>query len=87
MEEEKKRKREIVILNLTILLLSAALIVQVLFGREGTLRKKSEGSHREVLIEEAARYRGADSSYVDNDTVFFYKNKEFMGKAVFVTLE
>lgn len=40
MEEGKKRKREIVLLSITIVLASAALIVQVLFGKEGLLRKK-----------------------------------------------
>lgn len=86
MEEGKKRKREIVLLSITIVLASAALIVQVLFGKEGLLRKNSE-SIRDVLIEEAAKNRGADSIHVDGDTAWLYKNKVFIGTAVFETVE
>lgn len=86
MEEGKKRKRESVLLSITIVLVSAALIVQVLFGKEGLLRKNSE-SIRDVLIEEAAKNRGADSIYVEGDTAWLYKNKVFIGTAVFETVE
>lgn len=86
MEEGKKRKREIVLLSITIVLASAALIVQVLFGKEGLLRKNSE-SIRDVLIEEASKNRNADSIYVDGDTAWLYKNKVFIGTAVFETVE
>ncbi len=75
MEEEKKRKREIIILKLTIVILSVALLVQVLFGREGLLRKSSEVI-RAVSIEKAANDRGADSVYVKGDTVWLYKDKD-----------
>lgn len=86
MEEGKKRKREIVLLSITIVLASAALIVQVLFGKEGLLRKNSE-SIRDVLIEEASKNRNADSIYVEGDTAWLYKNKVFIGTAVFETVE
>lgn len=86
MEEGKKRKREIVLLSITIVLASAALIVQVLFGKEGLLRKKSE-SIRDVFIEEASKNRNADSIYVEGDTAWLYKNKVFIGTAVFETVE
>lgn len=86
MEEGKKRKREIVLLSITIVLASAALIVQVLFGKEGLLRKNSE-SIRDVLIEEASKNRNADSIYVDGDSAWLYKNKVFIGTAVFETVE
>lgn len=86
MEEEKKRKREIVLLSITIVLASAALIVQVLFGKEGLLRKNSE-SIRDVFIEEASKNRNADSIYVEGDTAWLYKNKVFIGTAVFETVE
>lgn len=86
MEEEKKRKREIVLLSITIVLASAALIVQVLFGREGLLRKSSEVI-RAVSIEKVANDRGADSVYVKGDTVWLYKDKEFIGTAVFEIVE
>lgn len=86
MEEGKKRKREIVLLSITIVLASAALIVQVLFGKEGLLRKNSE-SIRDVLIEEASKNRNADSIYIEGDTAWLYKNKEFIGTAVFETVE
>lgn len=86
MEEGKKRKREIVLLSITIVLASAALIVQVLFGKEGLLRKNSE-SIRDVLIEEASKNRDADSIYVEGDTAWLYKNKVFIGTAVFETVE
>ncbi|GEM_PF-6436764 len=86
MEEGKKRKREIVLLSITIVLASAALIVQVLFGKEGLLRKNSE-SIRDVLIEEASKNRNADSIYVEEDTAWLYKNKVFIGTAVFETVE
>lgn len=86
MEEGKKRKREIVLLSITIVLASAALIVQVLFGKEELLRKNSE-SIRDVLIEEASKNRDADSIYVEGDTAWLYKNKVFIGTAVFETVE
>lgn len=86
MEEGKKRKREIVLLSITIVLASAALIVQVLFGKEGLLRKNSE-SIRDVLIEEASKNRNADSIYIEGDTAWLYKNKVFIGTAVFETVE
>ena len=86
MEEGKKRKREIVLLSITIVLASAALIVQVLFGKEGLLRKNSEFI-RDVLIEEASKNRNADSIYIDGDTAWLYKNKVFIGTAVFETVE
>lgn len=86
MEEEKKRKREIIILKLTIVILSAALLVQVLFGREGLLRKSSEVI-RALSVEKAANDRGADSVYVKGDTVWLYKDKEFIGTAVFEIIE
>lgn len=86
MEEGKKRKREIVLLSITIVLASAVLIVQVLFGKEGLLRKNSE-SIRDVLIEEASKNRNADSIYVEGDTAWLYKNKVFIGTAVFETVE
>lgn len=86
MEEGKKRKREIVLLSITIVLASVALIVQVLFGKEGLLRKNSE-SIRDVLIEEASKNRDADSIYIEGDTVWLYKNKVFIGTAVFETVE
>lgn len=86
MEEGKKRKREIVLLSITIVLASAALIVQVLFGKEELLRKNSE-SIRDVLIEEASKNRNADSIYVEGDTAWLYKNKVFIGTAVFETVE
>lgn len=86
MEEGKKRKREIVLLSITIVLVSAALIVQVLFGKEGLLRKNSE-SIRDVFIEEASKNRDADSIYVEGDTAWLYKNKVFVGTAVFETVE
>lgn len=86
MEEGKKRKREIVLLSITIVLASAALIVQVLFGKEGLLRKNSE-SIRDVFIEEASKNRNADSIYVEGDTAWLYKNKVFIGTAVFETVE
>lgn len=86
MEERKKRKREIVLLSITIVLASAALIVQVLFGKEGLLRKNSE-SIRNVLIEEASKNRDADSIYIEGDTAWLYKNKVFIGTAVFETVE
>lgn len=86
MEEGKKRKREIVLLSITIVLASAALIVQVLFGKEGLLRKNSE-SIRDVLIEEASKNRNADSIYVEGDTAWLYRNKVFIGTAVFETVE
>ncbi len=86
MEEGKKRKREIVLLSITIVLASAALIVQVLFGKEGLLRKNSE-SIRDVLIEEASKNRNADSIYVEGDSAWLYKNKVFIGTAVFETVE
>lgn len=86
MEEGKKRKREIVLLSITIVLVSAALIVQVLFGKEGLLRKNSE-SIRDVFIEEASKNRNADSIYVEGDTAWLYKNKVFIGTAVFETVE
>ncbi len=86
MEEGKKRKREIVLLSITIVLASAALIVQVLFGKEGLLRKNSE-SIRDVLIEEASKNRDADSIYIEGDTAWLYKNKVFIGTAVFETVE
>ena len=86
MEEGKKRKREIVLLSITIVLASAALIVQVLFGKEGLLRKNSE-SIRDVFIEEASKNRNADSIYVDGDSAWLYKNKVFIGTAVFETVE
>lgn len=86
MEEGKKRKREIVLLSITIVLASAALIVQVLFGKEGLLRKNSE-SIRDVLIEEASKNRNADSIYIKGDTAWLYKNKVFIGTAVFETVE
>lgn len=86
MEEGKTRKREIVLLSITIVLASAALIVQVLFGKEGLLRKNSE-SIRDVLIEEASKNRNADSIYVEGDTAWLYKNKVFIGTAVFETVE
>lgn len=86
MEEGKKRKREIVLLSITIVLASAALIVQVLFGKEGLLRKNSE-SIRDAFIEEASKNRNADSIYVEGDTAWLYKNKVFIGTAVFETVE
>lgn len=86
MEEGKKRKREIVLLSITIVLASAVLIVQVLFGKEGLLRKNSE-SIRDVLIEEASKNRDADSIYIEGDTAWLYKNKVFIGTAVFETVE
>lgn len=86
MEEGKKRKREIVLLSITIVLASAVLIVQVLFGKEGLLRKNSE-SIRDVFIEEASKNRNADSIYVEGDTAWLYKNKVFIGTAVFETVE
>lgn len=86
MEEGKKRKREIVLLSITIVLASAALIVQVLFGKEGLLRKNSE-SIRDILIEEASKNRNADSIYVEGDTAWLYKNKVVIGTAVFETVE
>lgn len=86
MEEGKKRKREIVLLSITIVLASAALIVQVLFGKEGLLRKNSE-SIRDVLIEEASKNRNADSIYIEGDSAWLYKNKVFIGTAVFETVE
>lgn len=86
MEEGKKRKREIVLFSITIVLASAALIVQVLFGKEGLLRKNSE-SIRDVLIEEASKNRDADSIYIEGDTAWLYKNKVFIGTAVFETVE
>lgn len=86
MEEGKKRKREIVLLSITIVLASAALIVQVLFGKEGLLRKNSE-SIRDVLIEEASKNIDADSIYIEGDTAWLYKNKVFIGTAVFETVE
>ena len=86
MEEGKKRKREIVLLSITIVLASAALIVQVLFGKEGLLRKNSE-SIRDVLIEEASKNRNADSIYVEGDSAWLYKNKVVIGTAVFETVE
>ncbi len=86
MEEGKKRKREIVLLSITIVLASAALIVQVLFGKEGLLRKNSE-SIRDVFIEEASKNRDADSIYIEGDTAWLYKNKVFIGTAVFETVE
>lgn len=86
MEEGKKRKREIVLLSITIVLASAALIVQVLFGKEGLLRKNSE-SIRDVFIEEASKNRNADSIYIEGDTAWLYKNKVFIGTAVFETVE
>ena len=86
MEEGKTRKREIVLLSITIVLASAALIVQVLFGKEGLLRKNSE-SIRDVLIEEASKNRDADSIYIEGDTAWLYKNKVFIGTAVFETVE
>lgn len=86
MEEGKKRKREIVLLSITIVLASAALIVQVLFGKEGLLRKNSE-SIRDVFIEEASKNRNADSIYVEGDSAWLYKNKVFIGTAVFETVE
>lgn len=86
MEEGKKRKREIVLLSITIVLASAALIVQVLFGKEGLLRKNSE-SIRDVLIEEASKNRNADSIYIEGDTAWLYKNKGFIGTAVFEIVE
>lgn len=86
MEEGRKRKREIVLLSITIVLASAALIVQVLFGKEGLLRKNSE-SIRDVFIEEASKNRDADSIYVEGDTAWLYKNKVFVGTAVFETVE
>lgn len=86
MEDGKKRKREIVLLSITIVLASATLIVQVLFGKEGLLRKNSE-SIRDVLIEEASKNRNADSIYVEGDTAWLYKNKVFIGTAVFETVK
>lgn len=86
MEEGKTRKREIVLLSITIVLASAALIVQVLFGKEGLLRKNSE-SIRDVLIEEASKNRNADSIYVEGGSAWLYKNKVFIGTAVFETVE
>ena len=82
----ERREREIVLLSITIVLASAALIVQVLFGKEGLLRKNSE-SIRDVLIEEASKNRNADSIYVEGDTAWLYKNKVFIGTAVFETVE
>lgn len=72
MEEGKKRKREIVLLSITIVLASAALIVQVLFGKEGLLRKNSE-SIRDVFIEEASKNRNADSIYVEGILLGFIR--------------